>query len=102
MTTSGGLQPGCVMKILEAEWWWKDDNPHGVAPLQRQQKEDKIGDTTTTSARSPMMKSSEETTLTRIPSENTGAPHLEARKAKGRGGRKRSKACLLPGVNPGD
>jgi hypothetical protein len=51
------LQPGCVMKILEAEWWWKDANPHGVAPLQRQQEEDKIGDTTT-SARSPTVKSS--------------------------------------------
>jgi hypothetical protein len=101
MTTGGGLQPGCVMKILEAEWWWKDANPHGVAPLQRQQEEDKIGDTTTTSARSPTMKSPEETTLTRIPPENTGAPHLEAQKAKARGGRKRSEACLLPrGLTP--
>jgi hypothetical protein len=69
----------------------KDANSHGVAPLQQQQEEDKIGDTTT-SARSSMMKSPEETTLMRIPPENTGAPHLEARKAKGRGGRKRSKA----------
>jgi hypothetical protein len=83
------------MKILEAEWWWKDANPHGVAPLQRQQEEDKIGDTTT-SARSPTVKSPEETNLTRIPPENTGAPHLEARKAKGHGGRKRGEACLLP------
>jgi hypothetical protein len=96
MTTGGGLQPGCVMKILEAKWWWKDASPHGVAPLQWQQEEDKIGDTTT-SAHYPTVKSPEETTLTRIPLENTGAPHLEARKAKGRGGRKRSKACLLPG-----
>jgi hypothetical protein len=82
MTTGGGLQPGCMMKILEAKWWWKDANSHGVAPLQQQQEEDKIGDTTT----------SEEMALTRIPPENTGAPHLEARKAKGRGGRKRSEA----------
>jgi hypothetical protein len=95
MTTDGGLQPGCMMKILEAEWWWKDANPHWVAPLQRWQEEDKIGDTTT-SARSPTVKSPEETTLTRIPPENTSAPHLGARKAKGRGGRKRSEACLLP------
>jgi hypothetical protein len=64
-------------------------------PLQRQEEEDKIGDTA--SARSPTVKSPEETTLTRIPLENTGAPHLEAQKAKGRGGRKRSEACLLPG-----
>jgi hypothetical protein len=82
MTTGGGLQPGCMMKILEAKWWWKDANSHGVAPLQQQQEEDKIGDTTT----------SEEMALTRIPPENTGAPHLEARKAKGRGCRKRSEA----------
>jgi hypothetical protein len=34
MTTGGGLQPGCVMKILKAEWWRKDANPHGVAVLQ--------------------------------------------------------------------
>ena len=90
MTTGGGLQSGCVMKILKAKWWWKDANSHGVAPLQQQQ-EDKIGDTTT-SARSPMVKSPEQTTLTRIPPEDSGAPHLEARKAKGRGGRKRSEA----------
>jgi hypothetical protein len=80
-----------MMKILEAEWWWKDANPHGVAPLQQQKEEDKIGDTTT-SARSPMAKLLEGTTLTRIPPENTSAPHLEARKANRRGGRKRSEA----------
>jgi hypothetical protein len=95
MTTGGGLQPGYVMKILEAEWW-KDANPHGVAPLQQQKEEDKIGDTTT-SARSPTVRSPEETALMRIPLEDTGAPHLEARKAKGHGGRKRSEAYLLPG-----
>jgi hypothetical protein len=67
-----------------------------VAPLQQQQEEDKTGDTTT-SARSPTVKSPEGTTLTRIPPENTGAPHLEAQKAKGRDGRKRGEACLLPG-----
>jgi hypothetical protein len=95
MTTGRGLRPGYMMKILEAEWWWKDANPHRVAPLQRQQEEDKISDTTT-SARSAPVKSPEETTLTRIPPENTGAPHLEAQKVKGRGGRKRSETCLLP------
>jgi hypothetical protein len=91
MTTSGGLQPGCMMKILEADQWRKGTNSHGVAPLQQQQEEDKIGDTTT-GARPPTMKSPEETALTRIPPEDIGAPHLEARKAKGRGGHKRSEA----------
>jgi hypothetical protein len=43
------------------------------------------------------MRSPEETALTRIPPENTGAPHLEAQKAEGRDGSKRSEACLLPG-----
>jgi hypothetical protein len=95
VTADGGLQPGCMMKILEAEWW-KDVNPHGVAPLQQQKEEDKIGDTTM-SARSPTVKSPKEMALTRIPPEDTGAPHLEAWKAKGRGGRERSEACLLPG-----
>jgi hypothetical protein len=65
--------------------------PPWVAPLQQQKKEDKIGDTTT-SARSPMVKSPKETTLKRIPLENTDAPHWEAQKVKGCGGRKRSKA----------
>jgi hypothetical protein len=62
-----------------------------ATPLQQQQKEDKIGDTTT-SARPPTVKSPEETALMQIPPENTGAPHLEARKAKVRGGHKRSEA----------
>jgi hypothetical protein len=49
------------------------------------------------SVRSPAVKSLGKMALTRIPPENTGAPHLEARKAKGRDGRKRSEAYLLPG-----
>jgi hypothetical protein len=61
-----------MMKILEAKWW-KDANPHGVAPLQQQKEEDKIDDTAT-SARSPTVKSPKETTLTWIAPENTGAP----------------------------
>jgi hypothetical protein len=32
---AGGVQPGCVMKILEAERWLKGTNSHGVAFLQR-------------------------------------------------------------------
>ena len=84
-----------MMKILEAEWS-KDANPHGVAPLQQQKEEDKISDTTT-SARSPTVKSPEEMALVRILPENTGAPHLEARKAEGRDECKRSEAWLLPG-----
>jgi hypothetical protein len=38
VTTSGGEQPGCVMKILEAERWLKGTNSHGVASLQRRGK----------------------------------------------------------------
>jgi hypothetical protein len=68
----------------------------GLHPSNSSKEEDKIDDTTT-SARSPSVKSLEETTLMRIPPENTGAPHLEARKAKGRGGCKGSEACLLAG-----
>jgi hypothetical protein len=49
-----GLQPGCMMKILEAERRLKSANPHEVALLKRQQEE---GD--------------------------TGAPHLGTRKAEG-------------------
>jgi hypothetical protein len=55
MTISEGLQPGCMMKILEAERWLKGANPHEVALLQQQQE---VG--------------------------NTDAPHLGARKVEGR------------------
>jgi hypothetical protein len=55
MTIGEGLQPGCVMKILEAERWLKGTNPREVALLQQQQQEG-----------------------------NTGAPHLGARKVEGR------------------
>jgi hypothetical protein len=55
MTIGEGLQPGCLMKILEAERCLKSANPRGVALLQRQQDEG-----------------------------NTGAPHPEARKVEGR------------------
>jgi hypothetical protein len=95
MTIGRRLRPGYVMKILEAELWWKDADSHGVAPLQQQQEENKTSGSTM-STRSPTVMSPEGTTLTRIPPENTGAPHLEAWKAKGRDGRKRSEACLLP------
>jgi hypothetical protein len=33
--TSGGEQPGCMMKILEAERWLKGANSRGVVFLQR-------------------------------------------------------------------
>jgi hypothetical protein len=51
-----GMQPGCLMKILEAERWQKGANFREVALLQQQQDEG-----------------------------NAGAPHLGARKAEGRG-----------------
>jgi hypothetical protein len=55
MTIGEGMQPGCMMKILEAERWLKSTNPRGVALLQQQQDEG-----------------------------NTGAPHSGARKVEGR------------------
>jgi hypothetical protein len=55
MTIGEGLQPGCIMKILEVERWLKGVNPRKVALLQQQQEEG-----------------------------NVGAPHLEARKVEGR------------------
>jgi hypothetical protein len=57
MTIGEGLQPGCMMKILEAERWPKSANHHEVVLLKQQQKEG-----------------------------NTDAPHLGARKPKGRDG----------------
>jgi hypothetical protein len=36
VTAGGGVQPGCVMKILEAERWLKGTDSHGVAFPQRQ------------------------------------------------------------------
>jgi hypothetical protein len=33
MTTGGGLQPGYMMNILEAEQWWKSTNLFEVALL---------------------------------------------------------------------
>jgi hypothetical protein len=55
MTIGEGLQPGCMMKILEVERWLKGANPREVVLLQQQQEEG-----------------------------NAGAPHLEARKVEGR------------------
>jgi hypothetical protein len=49
------MQPGCLMKILEAERWLKGANLSEVVLLQQQQDES-----------------------------NTGAPHPEAQKVEGR------------------
>jgi hypothetical protein len=67
MTIGGGMQPGCLMKILEAEQWLTSADPYEVMLLQQQQEE---GKTTgiATGASSPAVRSPE----------NTGAPHLEA------------------------
>jgi hypothetical protein len=54
MTIGEGMQPGCMMKILEVERWLKGANPREVVLLQRQQDEG-----------------------------NTGAPHPGARKVEG-------------------
>jgi hypothetical protein len=37
VTTNEGMQPGCLMKILEAERWLKGTNFREVAFLQRRQ-----------------------------------------------------------------
>jgi hypothetical protein len=34
MTSGEGMQPDCMMKILEAERWLKGANPYEVALLQ--------------------------------------------------------------------
>jgi hypothetical protein len=36
VTAGGGVQPGCMMKILEAERWLKGTNSRRVSFLQRQ------------------------------------------------------------------
>jgi hypothetical protein len=38
-----GMQPGCLMKILEAKRWLKDTNSREVALLQQQQDEGNTG-----------------------------------------------------------
>jgi hypothetical protein len=55
VTIGEGMQPGCLMKILEAKQWLKGANLHEVALLQQQKDES-----------------------------NAGAPHLGARKVEGR------------------
>jgi hypothetical protein len=55
VTTGEGMQPGCLMKILEVERWLKGTNFREVAFLQRQQDES-----------------------------DASAPHPEARKVEGR------------------
>jgi hypothetical protein len=55
VTTGEGMQPGCLMKILEAERWLKGTNFREVAFLQQRQDEG-----------------------------NASAPHPGARKVEGR------------------
>jgi hypothetical protein len=43
VTTGEGMQPGYLMKILEAEQWPKGTNFHEVAFLQRRQDESNAG-----------------------------------------------------------
>jgi hypothetical protein len=55
VTIGEGMQPGCLMKILEFERWLKGTNFREVAFLQQQQDKS-----------------------------NAGAPHLGAQKVEGR------------------
>jgi hypothetical protein len=43
VTTGEGMQPGCLMKILEAKRWLKGTNFREVAFLQRRQDESDAG-----------------------------------------------------------
>jgi hypothetical protein len=43
MTIGEGMQPGCMMKILEAERWLESANLHKVALLKQQQEESRTG-----------------------------------------------------------
>jgi hypothetical protein len=43
VTIGEGMQPGCLMKILEAERWLKGANLHEVALLPQQQDEGNAG-----------------------------------------------------------
>jgi hypothetical protein len=43
MTFGEGMQPACMMKILEAERWLKGVNPCEVVLLQQQQDEGNAG-----------------------------------------------------------
>jgi hypothetical protein len=43
VTIGKGMQPGCLMKILEAERWLKGTNFREVVFLQRQQDESNAG-----------------------------------------------------------
>jgi hypothetical protein len=43
VTIGEGMQPGCLMKILEAERWLKGTNFREVALLQQQQDESNAG-----------------------------------------------------------
>jgi hypothetical protein len=56
VTIGKGMQPGCLIKILEAERWLKGTNFHEVTFLQQQQQDKR----------------------------DAGAPHPGARKVEGR------------------
>jgi hypothetical protein len=43
VTIGKGMQPGCLMKILEAERWLKGTNFREVAFLQQRQDESNAG-----------------------------------------------------------
>jgi hypothetical protein len=72
MTIGEGMQPGCMMKILEAERRLESANPHGVTLLKQQQEES-----------------------------HTTMPHSGARKVEGCNGCKECEGMATPrGVGP--
>jgi hypothetical protein len=80
MTTGGRLQPGCMMKILEAERWQKSANSCEVALLQQQQEEDKIDSTA-----AQEMKSASSPTVRPLGGGPDADPSSERRRAPSRG-----------------
>jgi hypothetical protein len=78
MTTGGGLQPGCMMKILEVERWLKSGNLHEVVLLQQQQAEDKA-DSPTASAGSPTVRPPEGMVSHPVLEGKPNANHVRAR-----------------------
>jgi hypothetical protein len=92
-----------MMKILEAERWQKSANPHGVAPLQQQQEEDKIGSTTvqeTKSARSSAVRPLGGDPNVDSPSEHRRAPSRGSEGGRAQWMREMRGMATARGVSP--
>jgi hypothetical protein len=89
MTNGGRPQPGCVMKILEAERWRKGANPAKVVLLWQQQEEGEIGSAIAQeakSASSPVVTSPRGNALARTLPSNASTLH-QAEQSRDLGGK---------------